>query len=245
MRSLQLSVLTCLAMAAQASGQATLSLDMSPAGGDVLPGQELTWELSISVDAQGSQGLAAIAADLVTNLPELASGFALSPATTFGLPDNFGTNDNPGSPLPRGLLATLQTIGGAQDTVDNVPSLFDAGPPTGIVPVPFGIVATGVGQGGAQLLASGSFVIPNDAMQGAFWVETGAVPGNPGQTKVNLLQDISEVTRDGDDARWNVTLISPVAQEGVFQFTVVPEPATIALLGIGAAALLRRRRGGI
>ena len=80
----------------------------------------------------------------------------------------------------------------------SVPSLF------GGLPALSGTVLEGVGQSGRVLAAHGRFTIPVDAAAGDFQLWTGGVPFNPGQTKVNLLTEIREVTRGDTDARWQV-----------------------------------------
>ena len=179
-----------------------------------------------------------MAADLVTDLTNLAPGFEFERAVnTSNFPDSnreldlgphFVSQVNLGTRIFKAdeNLATLQTIGGSQDTIDNIASTLDLGGQT--VDVLRGVVIDGVGQSGRVLAAHGSFMIPADATAGKFQLWTGGVPFNPGQTKVNLLTEIAEVTRGDTDARWRVISLSPVDQQGVFDYTIVanvPPPA--------------------
>lgn len=231
MRTLVTSGLV-LWIAGQAAGQATLILEADPPGGQVAPGQVIEWRLFVDVDPDASRGLAGMAADLVTDLTNLAPGFEFERAVnTSSFPDSnrqidlgphFVNQVNLGTRILKEGLATLQTIGGSQDTIDTVSSLF------GGQPALSGTVIEGVGQSGRVLAAHGSFTIPVDAAAGSFQLWTGGVPFNPGQTKVNLLTELAELTRGGTDARWRVISLSPVDQQGVFDFTIVangPPPA--------------------
>ncbi len=243
MRTLVTSGLV-LWIAGQAAGQATLILEADPAGGQVAPGQVIAWRLFVDVDPDGSRGLAGMAADLVTDLTNLAPGFEFERAVnTSNFPDSnrqidlgphFVNQVNLGTRILKEGLATLQTIGGTQDTVDNIASTLDVGGQT--VDLLSGVVIEGVGQSGRVLAAHGSFTIPADAAAGEFQLWTGGVPGNPGQTKVNLLTEIAEVTRGGTDARWRVISLSPVDQQGVFDFTIVANDSPPAGGGGGAPA---------
>ena len=243
MRTLVTSGLV-LWIAGQAAGQATLILEADPAGGQVAPGQVVEWRLFIDVDPGGSLGLAGMAADLVTDLTNLAPDFEFDRAVnTSNFPDanrqidlgpHFVNQVNLGTRILKEGLATLQTIGGTQDTVDNIAATFDVNGQT--VDVLSGVVIEGVGQSGRVLAAHGSFTIPADAAAGDFQLWTGGVPFNPGQTKVNLLTELVEDTRGGTDARWRVISLSPVDQQGVFDFTIVANATPPAGGGGGAPA---------
>ena len=69
-----------LALGLEVSGQTVLILDADPPGGPVARGQTISWSLFIQVDKSDNQGLAGIAADLSTDLTQLAGDFRLSKA---------------------------------------------------------------------------------------------------------------------------------------------------------------------
>ena len=157
------------ALPALGGGVATLNLS-SPLGGQlVAPGQQIEWTITISLSSGDNLGLALIAVDLVQDPanPEL---FDLPPAV--GLPPGMEGFDlpagiaNPGSGSAYGGTPTgtsgaqnLRQIGGSQNTFGVVPL---AGIGEDIV------VDQGVGQGGAQVVASGSFPAPAAAGNYAF-----------------------------------------------------------------------------
>ena len=158
-----------------------------PVGGTV------NWEIWASVSDDGDPttgGIAGISVDLATDLRSIAAGFELSPAASLGLPANFDNQKSLGVVINDASVSVLHTIGGAQDTPDNLPAQIEVQGPDGpeLVDFPQGIVIPGVGEGAATLIAQGSFVVPAEAVAGTeFTLLTGGAPGNPGQTKLAAL----------------------------------------------------------
>ena len=144
-------------------GVATLELSSPSSGHLVAPGQQIEWTITVSLSAGDNLGLALIAVDLVQDPanPEL---FDLPSAV--GLPAGMAGFDLPagianrasgggsaygGTPTGTSGMQNLRQIGGSQNTLGVVPL---AGIGEDIV------VETGVGQGGPQVIASGSFAAP-------------------------------------------------------------------------------------
>lgn len=152
----------------------TLSLTSPQNGTTVAPGATVNWSISFSVSSGDNQGLALLATDLLQDAANPAF-FDLTPAAAvpaamanFSRPAGIS---NPGETNPAtgygGVLRgdpgakNLIQIGGAQNT-------FGQARPAGSGIAENANVIGGVGQSGAVVLASGSFVAPSTAGVYAF-----------------------------------------------------------------------------
>ncbi len=153
-------------------GTVTLNLSSAENGQTVEPGAAVHWSIAATVSPGDNAGLAALSVDLVQDVTNRRH-FDLSPATTIGTGlEGFSGSagiSNPvwsagGTPFGATGAKDLLQIGGAQNT-------FGAEGNTGIGE-DFSI-ETGVGQSGSQVLAEGSFNIPEAAGTYTFTIANG------------------------------------------------------------------------
>jgi len=202
---------TCaLTALACASGTATISLTSPSDGSVVNPGETIEWEISLTVSAGDNFGLALAAVDLVQDAGnpayfDVPAGTAPLDMADFDRPDGI-SNPGPGgvgsayggTPLGPAGAKDLRQIGGAQNTFgvagDGIGLDYD--------------VRAGVGQGAAQVLATGSFAAPSVPGVYVFYIE------NP---IANTLDDVV-APPDFSPVSAAVALID----DGEITFTIAP-----------------------
>lgn len=162
-----------VAVFAHASGTATFNLSSPSNGATVSPGALIQWTITVSVSTGDNLGLALAAVDFVQDaanptLFDLPAGTAPAGMTDFDRPDGI-SNPGPGGVgsayggTPAGATGArnLLQIGGAQNTF-------------GLAGNGIGLdynARAGVGQGGAQILATGTIVAPSAAGLYVFYLE--------------------------------------------------------------------------
>ena len=174
-----LAVASGILLAAGAGAQTvTVSLTSPQNGQTIAAGATVSWTISFSVSAGDNQGLALLAADLVSSGDNPAS-ITLDPAdnvpaamSNFSRPAGIS---NPGESDPTtgyiGVLrdGNLRQIGGGQNT-------FGVAQPIGTGIAENANVTSGVGQSGTVTLASGSFTAPST--EGAYTISLENVVAN-------------------------------------------------------------------
>jgi hypothetical protein len=151
-------------IAALGGGTATFNLSSPSNGATVSPGELIQWTITVSVSTADNLGLALAAVDLVQDaanpaLFDLPAGGAPLNMADFDRPDGI-SNPGPGgvgsayggTPVGATGAKNLRQIGGAQNTF---------GVPGNGIGLDYDVRA-GVGQGSAQILATGSFFAPSE-----------------------------------------------------------------------------------
>ena len=157
-----------LALASAAQAQTTIDLDVRSSAGQqtvfLSPGESIDYEVAGELAGDPSEGLAMFAFDLAYSGGSLdqvvppASGPLLEFVAPLGFnnPEGFGGTQRGGD---------LLQVGGAMNTIANT-----------FAPAPSGVVATGVGNGGDVVLATGTLTAP--AQPGTFEVTISNVFAN-------------------------------------------------------------------
>ncbi|MBV8781085.1 MAG: PEP-CTERM sorting domain-containing protein [Phycisphaerae bacterium] len=171
-----------------------------------------------------------------TNSPD---GVATTYRAGFGI-DVFGNdNANPNDPSGNAFLAALYVRNTVQGNNPSVPALYVSNGassnsrvsqgPGEIVPLPAGVGAGDNGYGGYHMVLNfntGTFYVFNDSGQvSGTYAMSNALAGYTGIGGVAI----------GDDGTGNNTAFFD-------NFSVVPEPASIAMIGVGSLLLGMRRR---
>ena len=170
-----LTLVTAMAVTsvAHAAGTATFNLSSPSNGATVSPGALIQWTITVSVSTGDNLGLALASVDLVQDaanpaLFDLPAGDAPLDMTDFDRPEGI-SNPGPGgvgsayggTPLGSVGAKNLRQIGGAQNTF---------GVPGNGIGLDYNVRA-GVGQGAAQILATGSLAAPSAAGLYVFYLE--------------------------------------------------------------------------
>jgi len=202
-RAFLISTVSLLLAGTALAQTVTVTLTSPQNGAGVAPGATISWQIAFTASAGDNQGLALLSADLTQDAGN-ATLLDIPPAdsvpaamSNFSRPDGIS---NPGETDPvsgytgvqRGTAGqqNLIQIGGGQNTFGQA------------LPVGAGIgenanVAAGVGQGGSQMLASGSFVAPSAC--GSYTFSLANVQANV-LTQVNAPPTASTVASATVDA---------------------------------------------